>query len=52
MNRYSADATVAVATESTVADVASTEGGSVQKAHDAAAGKAEGAAGYMNRYNA
>ena len=52
MNRYSADATVAVATESTAADAASTEGGSVQKAHDAAAGKAEGAAGYMNRYNA
>ena len=52
MNRYSTDATVAVATESTVADAASTEGGSVQKAHDAAAGKAEGAAGYMNRYNA
>ena len=25
---------------------------SVQKAHDAATGKAEGAAGYMNRYNA
>ena len=52
LNRYSADATVAVASESTAADAASTEGGSVQKAHDAATGKAEGAAGYLNRYNA
>ena len=52
LNRYSADATVAVAAESTADEAVSTEGGSVQKAHDAAAGKAEGAAGYLNRYNA
>lgn len=53
LNRYSADATAAVAAEeSTAADAASTEGGSVQKAHDAAAGKVSGAAGYLNRYSA
>ena len=52
LNRYSADATVAVAAESTADEAVSTEGGSVQKAHDAAAGKVSGAAGYLNRYSA
>lgn len=52
LNRYSADATAAVATESTADEAVSTEGGSVQKAHDAAAGKVSGAAGYLNRYSA
>lgn len=52
LNRYSADATTAVATESTADEAVSTEGGSVQKAHDAAAGKVSGAAGYLNRYSA
>ena len=52
LNRYSADATAAVAAESTADEAVSTEGGSVQKAHDAAAGKVSGAAGYLNRYSA
>lgn len=52
LNRYSVDATVAVAAESTADEAVSTEGGSVQKAHDAAAGKVSGAAGYLNRYSA
>ena len=52
LNRYSADATMAVTAESTADEAVSTEGGSVQKAHDAAAGKVSGAAGYLNRYSA
>lgn len=57
LNRYSADTTAveesgseAVA-ETENATEAAAEGDAAQKAHDAATGKVEGAAGYLNRYN-
>ena len=47
-----ADAGVDPSAFGTADEAVSTEGGSVQKAHDAAAGKVSGAAGYLNRYSA
>ena len=59
LNRYSTDAATEDATaeasgsEATSEEnsAAEAEGNSAQKAHDAATGNVEGAAGYLNRYN-
>ncbi|HCS68143.1 MAG TPA: hypothetical protein DIW34_08255 [Oribacterium sp.] len=56
LNRYSADATTAEEGESEAAaetenTTEAAEGDAAQKAHDAATGNVEGAAGYLNRYS-